>query len=86
MKIRKQDYGNANMVGKNIEKLRKEKGIKQKDFIAKIQTLGCDMNPTSYSKLEGQVRSATDKEIFVIAKILGVPMETLFSEAENQHR
>jgi transcriptional regulator with XRE-family HTH domain len=86
MKIRKQDYGNANMVGKNIEKLRKEKGIKQKDFIAKIQTMGCDMNPTSYSKLEGQVRSATDKEIFVIAKILGVPMETLFSEAENQHR
>jgi len=36
------------------------------------------MNPTSYSKLEGQVRSATDKEIFVIAQILGVTMEELF--------
>ena len=80
MKIRKQEYGNANMVGKNIERLRKQKGIKQKDFIAKIQTMGCDMNPTSYSKLEGQVRSATDKEIFVIAKILGVAMEELFEE------
>ncbi len=78
MKIRKQSYGSANMVGKNIERLRKEKGIKQKDFIAKIQTLGCDMNPTSYSKLEGQIRSATDKEIFIIAKILGVSMEDLF--------
>lgn len=78
MKIRKQDYGNANMVGRNIERLRKEQRIKQKDFIAKIQTLGCDMNPTSYSKLEGQLRSATDKEIFVIAKILGVAMEDLF--------
>ena len=80
MKIRKQEYGNANMVGKNIETLRKLKGIKQKDFIAKIQIMGCDMNPTSYSKLEGQVRSATDKEIFVIAKILGVAMEELFIE------
>lgn len=80
MKIRNQEYGTANMVGKNIERLRKEKGIKQKDFIAKIQIMGCDINPTSYSKLEGQVRSATDKEIFVIAKILGVPMEELFSE------
>ena len=80
MKIRKQEYGNSNMVGKNIERLRKQKGIKQKDFIAKIQTMGCDMNPTSYSKLEGQVRSATDKEIFVIAKILGVTMEELFEE------
>ena len=80
MKIRKQEYGNANMVGKNIERLRKANGIKQKDFIAKMQTMGCDINPTSYSKLEGQVRSATDKEIYVIAKILGVSMEELFKE------
>ena len=52
MKIRKQEYGNCNMVGKNIERLRKEKGIKQKDFIAKIQTMGCDMNPTRNPKLK----------------------------------
>lgn len=70
------------MVGRNIERLRKERGIKQKDFIAKIQIMGCDMNPTSYSKLEGQIRSATDREIFVIAKILGVKMEDLF-DTEN---
>ena len=80
MKTRKQSYGDANMVGKNIEALRKKRGIKQKDFIAQIQTMGCDMNPTSYSKLEGQVRSATDKEIYVIAKILKVSMEELFKE------
>lgn len=80
MKIRKQEYGTANMVGKNIERIRKSLGIKQKDFIAKMQILGCDINPTSYSKLEGQVRSATDKEIYVVSKILGVPMEKLFEE------
>ena len=78
MKIRKKIYGNKNLVGKNIERLRKEKGIKQKDFIAQIQVMGCDMNPTSYSKLEGQIRIASDKEIYVIAKILGVTMEELF--------
>lgn len=78
MKIRKQLYGNKNLVGKNIEHLRKERGIKQKDFIAQIQVMGCDMNPTSYSKLEGQLRSATDKEIFVIAKILNIAIEDLF--------
>lgn len=78
MKIRKKMYGNKNLVGKNIERIRKEKGIKQKDFIAQIQIMGCDMNPTSYSKLEGQLRSATDKEIYVIAKILGITMEDLF--------
>ena len=78
MKTRKREYGNANMVGKKIEKLRKAKGIKQKDFIAKIQTMGCDMNPTSFSKLEGQFRMATDKEIYIISKILNVTMEDLF--------
>lgn len=80
MKIRKQTYGNKNLVGRNIERLRKERGFKQKDFIAQIQIMGCDMNPTSYSKLEGQVRSATDKEIFIIAKILGVTIEDLFND------
>ena len=80
MKARKQAYGNKNLVGKNIERLRKMNGIKQKDFIAQIQIMGCDMNPTSYLKLEGQVRSATDKEIFVISKILNVTMEELFEE------
>lgn len=64
MKTRKKDYGNANIVGKNIERLRKEKGIKQKDFIAQIQVMGCDINSTSYSKLEGQVR----KWVFSIKK------------------
>ena len=78
MKTRKKQYGNANIVGKNIERLRKQRGIKQKDFIAKIQVMGCDMNPTSYSKLEGQLRIATDIEVFVIAKVLNVPMEMLF--------
>lgn len=82
MKLRKKEYGNANLVGKNIERIRKERSIKQKDFIAKIQVMGCDINPTSYSKLEGQLRSATDRELYVIAKLLNVKMEELFDEKE----
>lgn len=78
MKTRTKEYGDANIVGKNIERLRKERKIKQKDFIAQIQIMGCDMNPTSYSKLEGQLRIATDREIYAIAKVLKVSMEELF--------
>ena len=80
MKIRKQEYGNANITGRNVERLRKQRGIKQKDFVARMQILGCDINPKSFSKLEGQVRSATDKEIYVIARILELPMEELFKD------
>ena len=78
MKIRKKEYGSVNLVGKKIEALRKAKGIKQKDFVSKMQVLGCDINPTSYSKLEGQIRVATDKELFAISKILDVSIDSLF--------
>ncbi len=78
MKIRAHSYGSANVIGRNVERLRKEKNIKQKDFIARLQLTGLDVNPTSYSKLEGQVRTATDKEVYTIAMVLGTTMEALF--------
>ena len=83
MKTRKQAYGTVNIIGRNVERLRKERGISQKDFISKMQIMGCDINPTSYSKLEGQIRIATDKEIYVIAKILSVSLEDLFQNSNE---
>ena len=80
LKTRKRAYGNTNIVGRRVELLRKERGISQKDFISRMQTMGCDINPTSYSKLEGQVRIATDKEIYVIAQILDVSVDDLFED------
>ena len=79
MKPRK-NYGTSNRIGRNTEQLRLARGISQKDFIARLQTDGLDINPTSYSKLEGQHRIATDVEVYAIAKALGVPMEALFSD------
>ena len=80
MKLRKHEYGDCNFIGKKVEFLRKERKIKQKDFIAKLQLAGLDINPTSYSKLEGQLRVATDKEVFFIAQTLGVDVAVLFEK------
>ena len=85
MKTRSNNYGTKNIVGKKIETLRKERNISQKDFIARLQVAGLDINPTSYSKLEGQVRIATDKEINIIAKVLNVPLEEIFNEINDIH-
>ncbi|MBQ7907061.1 MAG: helix-turn-helix transcriptional regulator [Clostridia bacterium] len=81
MKTRKQIYGDSNLIGQNVERLRKEQGIKQKDFIARLQVAGLNINPTSYSKLEGQVRFATDREVYYIAKVLGVCIDELFAQS-----
>ena len=80
MKIRKAPLGNKNMVGATVESIRKSRGIKQKDFVARLQTSGVDINPTSYSKLEGQVRVCTDIEVYTISKILGVSIDELFKK------
>ena len=80
MNIGKQNYGDCNVTGKTIEKLRKERGIAQKDFIAQLQANGLDINPTSYSKLEGQLRQINDRELFVISKILKVRIEDLYNK------
>lgn len=80
MKTRKREYGNSNVIGKRVEQLRKAKGIKQKDFIARLQSAGLDINPTSYSKLEGQIRIVSDREVFAISRVLGVPIEELYKD------
>ncbi len=80
MKPRKLPYGDKNICGANIERIRKETGLKQLEIVAQLQVLGIDINPSSYSKLEGQRRMASDIEVQAIARILNVPIEELFAE------
>lgn len=83
MKPRKAEYGTKNICGANVERIRKEMGMKQSTLVAKMQLAGVDINPSSLSKLEGQIRIASDIELKAIAKILGVTMEELVS-AEHE--
>ena len=84
MKPRRQPYGDKNICGANIERLRKEHGIKQKALVAQMQVLGVDINPSSLSKLEGQTRIVTDYELKAIAQIFDVPMEYLVIEGNTE--
>ena len=83
MRLRKQPIGDKNLIGLRVEEARKNQGMKQKELLAQLQVRGVDMNSSGLSKLEGQIRAATDKEIYVISKILSVPMEAIFINSEN---
>ena len=78
MKPRKLPYGDKNICGANIERIRREKGLKQLEIVAQLQVAGVDINPSSYSKLDGQRRMVSDIEVLAIAQILNVPIEVLF--------
>lgn len=77
MRPRKAPYGSKNICGANIERIRKQQGIKQSALISQMQLRGIDINPSSFSKLEGQTRIATDIELKVISEILKVSIDSL---------
>lgn len=80
MKQRKQPLGDRNVVGANITRIRLEESMKQKDLLARLQTLGMDLTGSCLSKIEGQTRMVTDKDLILIASALGVePQELLRS-------
>ena len=83
MRPRSAGYGDKNICGANVERIRKRLGMKQTTLITKMQQLGVDINPSSLSKLEGQIRLASDVELKAIAKILGVTMEELVRTEED---
>ena len=80
MRTRTLPLGTRNAVGKQIEELRKRRGIRQYEFVARLQVNGFDISSISYSKLEAQRRRATDLELIKIAAVLGVPVQALFPE------
>ena len=61
-----------NIIGANITKMRLEKGVKQKDLLAKLQIKGMKITGSCLSKIEGQTRMVSDKELIIIAHALGV--------------
>ena len=77
MRVRKAPIGNKNIAGQNIERIRSEKGLKQKYIIEKLHIRGIDLSVSTYSKIEGQLRLLCDYELAAIAEILDVPVSAL---------
>ena len=81
MKPRKDLPGDKNIIGSKVVAIRKARGIKQKDFLAMLQTLGMDISATSLSRLEGQYRLVQDYEVVIIAKALNISVEDLLNQS-----
>ncbi len=77
MKPRKLPLGDMNIIGANITSVRLAEGIKQKDLLAKLQSAGMEISESCLSKIEGQTRMVTDKELVLISNALGVSPKDL---------
>lgn len=77
MRIR-EIYGDRNIIGHNVYKIRTAKGMNQREFLAKLQLNGLDCSEATISKIEGQQQGVKDYEIAAIAKVLNVSIQKLF--------
>lgn len=72
------ELGDQNDVGRNITRLRKERGWTQGDLLIKLELLGIHLSARRISELEGQRREIRGVELKAFAEIFGVPIDDLF--------
>ena len=76
------DGERMNMIGKNVRRLRKERKMSQQALSNKLELLGIYVCRGSVSRIEDQVRTVTDIELYGIARVLQVSFEDLFRNFE----
>ena len=67
-----------NLIGRNVRRLRKEKGLSQQDISDKLELLAIYVCRGSISRIEDRSRTVTDIELYGLSTVLKVPMEELF--------
>ncbi len=64
-------------LGKNIRRLREEKGLTQEALSTKLQLMGCDITRSALAKMEVGQRHIYADEIRLLREILNVRYEDL---------
>lgn len=77
------DGSQTNIVGKQVKKFRKERGLSQKLLSEKLETLAIYICRGSISRIEKQVRTVTDIELYGLSKILNKPIESFFENIDK---
>ena len=74
------DGNDKNMVGSQVRRLRIERGLSQQMLSTKLETLAISICRGSISRIEDKQRTVTDIELYGLAEILGVSIESLFEK------
>ena len=67
-----------NMVGEQVRYYRKKKKYSQKQLSAKLEVMAIYICRGSISRIEDGSRTVTDIELYGLATVLGVSIESLF--------
>lgn len=66
-------------VGKNIRRIREDRGMTQDTLAAKLQLRGCDITRSAVAKIEVGQRHLYPDEIILIREILNTTYDEIFA-------
>lgn len=72
------DGSQINIVGKRVKEFRIERGLSQQELSVKLETMAVYICRGSISRIEKQVRTVSDIELYGLAKVLNKPIESFF--------
>lgn len=74
------DGNQTNIVGKRVKEFRIERGLSQQELSIKLETLAVYICRGSISRIEKQVRTVSDIELYGLAQVLDKPVESFFED------
>lgn len=72
-----------NMVGGRVKELRIKRKLSQQALSDKLETLAIYICRGSISRIEDKQRTVTDIELYGLAEVLGVSIESLFQSTDE---
>lgn len=69
-----------NIIGNNVKKLRKQKGITQKTMAEKLQLEGFEFSDLTILRIEQGTRFVPDYEVVAIAEFFGISTDDLMKK------
>ena len=66
-----------NIVGGNLRRTRRSRGLTQVDVVARCQLLGWQLSRETLAKIEAEMRRVNDAEVAMLARAMGVDVDHL---------
>jgi len=73
-------------IGKNLQKLRKAKGLTQREICAKLEVLGRPMRQSTYAQIETGARNIFVSDLIALKRILGFSYDDVFKDLEPKRK
>ncbi len=70
------------LFGRNLRRLRMERGLTQEQITARLQLAGCDLTRSALAKIEAGQRHVYPDELYALRNALEVPYEELLPSME----